>query len=240
MNTPINPIADAGPITYSLKREPPKPKSINYYDLSVVELAKLINDEYAVILGNERTNYPRAISIGEKLFHLRREANHGEWRIKLEKFCPDVSYETATKYIRVWKFQARIEAAAAAKSVATTDLTIELALSLIAKPKQKSTDNTDSPDDDGKPTVEAMEARQAANAEAEAAELEDVDIDGDRRERVDRTFDVLMRTYPQDELLDLTERLAKHLGMTLMPLSTMEALAETVKAPAVSVGERRY
>jgi len=197
---------------------------INYNDLSVTELAKLINDEYEVILGNERTNYPRALSIGEKLAYLRRGADRGEWRIKLETLCPHVSYETATKYIRVWRYQRDIEAAADAKSVATTDLTIELALSLIAKPKKKTNGSVAVDGDDGKPTVEAMEAKQAANAEEEAATLTeeeeeaevaainermnaDVDVDAERRQRVDETFERLMRYYPQDELLALTERL---------------------------------
>lgn len=52
----------------------------------------------------------------------------------------------------------------------------------------------------------------------------------------DEVFHTLQNVYENrwDELLDLTERLAKHLGMTLMPLATMEALAETVKVPALS------
>ena len=150
--------------------------TVDYYDLSVTELAKLINDEYAVILGNERTNYPRALSIGEKLVALRRGVDHGGWQTKLKGLCPDVSYETATKYIRVWSKQRQIKEAAAAKSVATTDLTIELALSLIAKPKKKTKDSIAVNGGDGKPTPEAMEARQAANAEVEAEELADDDV----------------------------------------------------------------
>jgi len=42
-----------------------KAKIDAYLDLSTKELAKLINDEYAVILASERTNYPRAMSVGE-------------------------------------------------------------------------------------------------------------------------------------------------------------------------------
>jgi len=74
----------------------------DYLDLSAAELAKLINDEYASILANERTNYPRALSVGEKLVSLRGGVEHGEWQDKLKKLCPDVSYETATKYMRLW------------------------------------------------------------------------------------------------------------------------------------------
>ena len=113
-------------------------------------------------------------------------------------------------------------------------MTIDAARELWARRKDTAPNEENDDDEDvgdGKPTVEAMEARQAANAEAEAAEMEDVDIDGERRQRVDRTFAVLTRTYPQDELLDLTERLAKHFGMTLMPLTAMEALAEAATTP---------
>jgi len=205
--------------------------STDFADLSTDELAKQINAEYSVILNSDRANYPRALSIGGKLFAINVRTEHGEWQTKLSALCPDISYETATKYIRVYRYQHQIAAAAAAKSVATTDLTIELALSLIAK-KRTTTENTDDEEagGDGKPTVEAMEARQAANAEAEAAELADdeIDIDAERLQRVDKTFDVLMRTYPLDELLDLTERLAKHLGMTLVPLDTIAALEEAI------------
>src|SRR6516164_730811 len=91
--------------------------TVDYYDLSVTELAKLINDEYAVILGHERTNYPRALSIGEKLVALRRGVEHGEWQTKLKTHCPKLSYETATKYVRCWNKREEIERAAAAKPV---------------------------------------------------------------------------------------------------------------------------
>ena len=39
----------------------------DYGDLSTTELAKLINDEYGVILAAERTNLPKALAVGEKL-----------------------------------------------------------------------------------------------------------------------------------------------------------------------------
>ena len=247
MNTPNN-IAppkvgagDAGPVPDMLKREPPKPQVkrslAEYNDLSVIELAKLINDEYAVILGNERTNYPRAISVGGKLVALRRGVDHGEWITKLKTHCKQISYETATKYIRLWKKQLLIEKAAAAKPVATTDLTIELALSLIAKPKQKTPTNGSGAVDggDGKPTVEAMVAKQAANAEEEAAQNDD-DDDND----VEGWFVQAVKAFSQDELRNLTERLAKHLGMTLTPVlprppaaaPTAPPLAQTQSAAA--------
>jgi hypothetical protein len=203
----------------------------DYFNLTADALAKLITDEYAVILANERTNLPKALAVGEKLIALRQRVNpkHGEWQDKLEEWCPTLSYETATKYIRLYEKWPDIEKAAAAKNVATTDLTIEAALSLIAKKRTPAAPTTAAPTtDEGKPTPEAMEAKQAANAEAEAAELEDVDIDGARQERVDWIFAQLMKRYPQDELLDLTERLAKHLGMRLMPADTLAALQETL------------
>jgi len=204
-----------------------------FLQLSADALAKQINDEYSVILVSEKANLPRALAIGEKLIALRARTVHGQWQAKLAMWCPVISYETATLYIRLYEKQDVWRTNAVAKSVETTDLTIEAARQLLAKPKSKSNDD-DNADDvgDGKPTAEAMEARQAANAEAEAAELAEVDIDGARRQRVGRTFDVLMRTYPQDELLDLTERLAKHLGMTLMPLAQMQALTEVIGGPA--------
>jgi len=158
-------------------------------------------------------------------------AARGKRKTEFDSFGLKISYETASVYLRIWEHWADIKWLAVQKSVDPTLLTIDGARELWARRKDTEEDDTeDAAEGDGKPTVEAMEARQAANAEAEAAELadDDVDVDAERRQRVDRTLAVLMRTYPQDELLDLTERLAKHLGMTLMPLDTMTALAETL------------
>src|SRR5262249_15285813 len=150
--------SDPGPMPDILKREPPTPPTqvqpqvgrVNYHDLSATELAKLINDEYDVILSTERTNYPKAISIGEKLAHLRRGADRWEWKTKLEALCPHISYETATKYIRVWRFQRGIEAAAAAEreNVGTTFLTIERALGLIATKREKKSEDREKKSED--------------------------------------------------------------------------------------------
>ena len=104
-------------------------------DLSTAELAKLINDEYAVILANERTNLPKAMSVGEKLKVLQGKAKHGEWQTKLKAHCPKVSYETATLYIRLWDKRDKLKELAAAKSVTVTDLTIQEARKLLATPK---------------------------------------------------------------------------------------------------------
>ena len=203
---------------------------MDYAGLSADDLAKQINDEYAVILSSEKANLPRALAIGEKLMHLRVRIPSDEWKDKLEGYCPNISYETATLYIRLFEKQETWRAAAVAQNVEPTSLTIDAARRLLTKKRstQAQTDDAETDDEaddgDGKPTAEAMEAKQARNAEAEAAELEDVDIDADRADRVDRTFDVLMRTYPQDELLDLTSRLAKHLGMALVPEDKWSAL----------------
>src|SRR5262249_23623583 len=108
-------------------------------NLTPVQLAKLINDEYAVVLASERTNLQKAMAIGEKLTKLRAwvAPEHGDWQAKLKLYCPQISYETATRYVQLWTKRADLEKAAAAKSVATTDLTIEEARKLIATPKSK-------------------------------------------------------------------------------------------------------
>jgi hypothetical protein len=109
----------------------------DFGDLSTTDLAKRINDEYAVILESERTNLQKALAIGEKLKALRPRIapEHGEWQAKLKVYCPKISYETATLYVRLWDKRDELETAATAKSVRTTDLTIEEARKLLAKPK---------------------------------------------------------------------------------------------------------
>jgi hypothetical protein len=200
-----------------------------YPQLSADALAKQINDDYSVILASDRANLPRALAIAEKLIALRARTVHGQWQAKLAVWCPQISYETARLYIRLYEKQDVWRTAAAAKSVETTDLTIDAARQLLAKPRATAAADDDDDDDeegDGKPTAEAMIAKQTANAEEEAAALADVDIDAERGQRVDHTFTVLTQRYPLDELRDLTERLAKHLGMKLSPLSLTDKARE--------------
>jgi hypothetical protein len=116
-----------------------------YGELSLPDLAKLINDEYAVVLASERNNLQRALAIGEKLMWLRARAKHGEWQEKLKGWCPKLSYETATLYIRLFEKRHIWEERARAESVETTDLTIEKVRQLLAKPRPKS----HSDDEDG-------------------------------------------------------------------------------------------
>jgi hypothetical protein len=202
-----------------------------YLDLSAAELAKQINDEYAIILSSERTNYPRALSIGEKLVALRRGAEHGEWITKLKTWCPKLSYETATKYARCWKNQTDIAKAAAAKGVVTTDLTIELALSLIATPKPDNGTGKGKPDQaitsGGKPTPEVMQAREAANAEAEAKALADKDANIARQYLkpldVDELVVVLREMFDAEYLGRLARALTPSQHAPMQPLTANAA-----------------
>jgi len=224
---------DAGPIPDSLKRQPPQSECTlvvsDAVHLATDVIVKTINDEYAVILGSERANLPRALKIAEKLDALRARTIRGQWKTNFASFGLNISYETASVYLRVWENWADIKLLAAAKSADPALLTIDGALKLWANRNKPATSDSDEDEDDGKPTAEAMLAKQSANAEEEAAEMEDVDIDGERRERVDRTFATLIRTRPLDELTELTERLAKHLGMKLTPLSLTDRAIEAGK-----------
>ena len=150
MTTPITATvatADPGPIPHSLKRTEP----VDYGELSAAELAKLINDEYSMVLAAERSNLPRAKAIGEKLEFLRAGTPHGEWQKKLKKWCPRISYETANRYIKLYEKWPTIEQKAAAKSVRTTDLTIDDALKLLAKPPKADTSDSGKASEAAKP-----------------------------------------------------------------------------------------
>jgi len=204
-----------------------KAKVADYLDLSATELAKQINAEYALILANERTNYPKAMSVGEKLGALRRGAEHGEWQAKLKQYCPAISYETATKYIRLWNNRNKIEAEATIKSVATTDLTIELALNLIAKPKAKDSSK-------GKPdSVSKGGVEEPGNEPTPRTVAPDVALEG---LETDEVFHTLQNVYEnrQDDLLELTRRLAASLGMALVSNDKLAALEEVITQPAAS------
>lgn len=193
----------------------------DYGDLSTTELAKQINDEYAVILANDRTNLQKALSVGEKLIELRpRISKHGEWKTKLKVLCPQISYETATLYIRfVEKFD-KLEAHAAAKGVTVTDLTIQEARTATAT---KSTDATKSASGNKSSKASKAAVEEPGNEPQPASIAPDIALEGLANDEV---FDTLRNVY-QDrraELLDLVARLAGSLGMTLTPLpETAEA-----------------
>jgi hypothetical protein len=202
--------------------------------LSSADLEKQINDDYAVILGSERANLPRALAIAPKLHVLRMRA-WGKWKTKFDSHNLQMSYETASVYLRIWERWAEIKKLAAEKGVDPTLLTIDAARELLAKKKStattapSATTTSATTDGGGKPTVEAMEAKQAANAVAEANSLAD-DAD-DAADDVEGWFVQAVKVFSQDELMNLTERLAKHLGMTLVPEDTWAALEAELTKP---------
>jgi hypothetical protein len=145
-------------------------------DLSTKDLAKLITDEYALILATERSYLLKALSLGEKLIALRPRIapDHGQWQAKLAEWCPGISYEKANLCIRFVENMDKLEAHAASKNVKITDLGVDEARAVLAKPKAgtKAKPGTDAKAPAlGKPTPEAMKARELANAEAEAKAL---------------------------------------------------------------------
>jgi hypothetical protein len=192
----------------------------DYGELSALDLAKLINDEYAQVLTSERNNLQRALVIGEKLVALRARARHGEWQKKLEEWCPKLSYETATLYIRLFEKRDVWEERARAESVEPTDLTIERARQLLARPKPDSNSDPDSDsdsgsdgeDDEGGDDEDAGSAINRGEAPGGADEVvADLGLDtGDM-------FEVLKKVYDRDDLADIANRLATHLGMALTP-----------------------
>jgi len=192
----------------------------DYGDLSTKELVKAITDEYAVILGNERTNLPKALAVGEKLIALRQRVapNHGDWQAKLEECCPTISYETAAKYIRLCDKWADIAKAAKVKGVATTDLTIDAALKLIAKSKQDKGNSGNKSKKSNKGGVV-----EPGNEPPPPLQAPDAALDG---LALDEVLHTLWNVYEnrQDDLLELTKKLAAGLGMALMPLAQTEAL----------------
>src|SRR6516225_437625 len=137
--------------------------TVDYGELSVPDLAKLINDEYSLVLASERNNLQRALTIGEKPVALRARAKHGEWQEKLKGWCPKLSYETATVYIRLFEKRDVWEERAKATSVEPTDLTIEGARQLLAKSKPES-DSDSEPDPDSDSDGDADEGKVSAGA----------------------------------------------------------------------------
>jgi len=193
--------------------------TVDYGELSVPDLAKLINDEYSLVLASERNNLQRALTIGEKPVALRARAKHGEWQEKLKGWCPKLSYETATVYIRLFEKRDVWEERAKATSVEPTDLTIEGARQLLAKSKPES-DSDSEPDPDSDSDGDADEGKVSAGATPGADKVvASLELDsGDM-------FEVLIKVYDPDEVTDIAKRLATHLGMTLVPARAQQPTA---------------
>ena len=202
-----------------------------YGDLSTADLAKQINDDYSVILGSERANLPRALAIAPKLSVLRTRP-WGQWKTKFPSYSLTISYETASVYLRIWEHWPEIKNLAAKKSVDPTLLTIDGARELWAR--RKDTDNEEEAETDDSPEEEEDNSdngdgvvRRPASWAADHV-LEELELEAGEM------FEVLKQVYDRDYLLDLTERLAKHLGMTLMPLAQSQALMEAISGPATT------
>jgi type IV secretory pathway VirB10-like protein len=202
--------------------------SADYTHLSTTDLAKAINDEYSVILGNERANLQKALAVGEKLKALRpRVTNkHGEWQAKLKVHCPTISYETATLYVRLWDKREDLETKATERGVTVTDLTIQEARKLLAKPKQT------------KPTPPAPtpnpSAVKAAIEPANERSDEDVAKDWLKVLAADELVAVLKQVRDTEYLRELSEALSKVLPK-IDPLAIPPALQRT---PAAAPGFR--
>ena len=211
-----------------------------YSNLSSVDLAKQINDDYSVILGSERANLPRALAIAPKLYALRVRA-WGQWKTKFPSYGLNISYETVSVYLRIWEHWNEIKALAVKKGVEPTLLTIDAARELWAKRKDttetKDTEDTDATDD--------TDADDGGDGDGQRYDLEADDDDSTRAKIDEETAIEWLRALAPDELIgwlrtvqdddwlsDLTNRLAAHLGMVLMPRSQSEALLEAVRMPA--------
>jgi len=195
-------------------------------ELSAADLAKRINDEYGMLLAGEYRTFQPAQAIGEMLFAFRKDTRHGEWQSKLVKWCPKLSYETANRYIKLFQKQTEIARLAAAKNVKLTDLSIDAALKLLAKPKPESGDkpksNKAAKAAVAEPATEPPQAMLGPPDEiVKRLELEYGDM-----------FEVLKRKYDQDDLLSLTERLAAHLKMKLVPVTSQ---SEFVRRPLTTL-----
>jgi hypothetical protein len=187
----------------------------DYANLSDTDIAKLIDDEYAVILASEKANLPRARAIGEKLSILRVRFDYGKWQDHFESLDLTISYETATLYMRLYANWSEIVKLCKTKNVEPTDLTIDAARQLLTKPRTKTSTTTST---SGTTTSGSQGTTSTNNDDPEPDDEEkppdqvvkDLELDaGDM-------WEVLKVAYDRDGLLVIAQRLAAHLGMTLV------------------------
>jgi hypothetical protein len=210
----------------------------DYGDLSTTALVKLINDEYASILADERTYLQKALSLGEKLIALRPRIapKHGDWQRELAKQCPGIKYEKANLCIRFVENLDKLEAYAASKSVKITDLGVDEARKALTTPK-----NQDKPNDTskGKSASVVKAAVEPATQPTPRTVAPDVALEGLANDEV---FDTLQNVYEnrRQELLELVKKLAGSFGMVLVLENTSAALEKLTPTPTATTGfERR-
>jgi hypothetical protein len=206
--------------------------TVDYAELSLRDLTKLINDEYSLVLASERNNLQRALTIGEKLMALRARAKHGEWQEKLKGWCPKLSYETATLYIRLFEKRDVWEERAKAKSVEPTELTIEGARQLLANSKPES--DSDSESDSSSDSDGDADESEGSEGAAPGADKVVADLELDTGDM----FEVLKKVYDHDDLTDIANRLATHLGLTLVLAGPPIDAPPGPKPPSSSEGQR--
>jgi hypothetical protein len=199
----------------------------NVIHLSTDALVQAINDEYAVILASERSNLPKALAIGEKLVALRPRIapKHGEWKPALAEHCPEISYETATVYIRLYTKQAEWRKAAVEKHADPTRLTIEGVLKLL-RPETPDNANKGGKGKSGKSSK--SEIPEPGNEPSRVSLPPDEQVQHLELDYGDM-FEVLKLKYDQDELTELTKLLAAQVGMTLMPAANSDALKKLLE-----------
>jgi hypothetical protein len=206
------------------------------YDHSSDYLAKLINDEYEAILVVERANLPRAKAIGEKLWVLRARVTHGEWQSKLRGWCPQISYETATKYIRVYRYWPEIEKRAAAKDVVTTGLTIDAALKLLAKPP-KTAETGGAQANATSSDADTGDTDADTNTDSSDGEDDDGSEDDDAADSEDDDGwlpEVRLKAYSPADLVTLLGRIHDTEYLTALAAELMKVLRPTASASATA------
>ena len=202
-------------------------------ELSAAELAKLINDEYGMVLAGEQRTFQRAQAVGEMLVAFRRGTGHGEWQSKLAKWCPKLSYETAHRYAKLFQNRTEIARLAAAKNVKLTDLTIDAALKLLSE-RKTSNDNKKS---DNKSN--AKKSSKAVKAAVEPAN------EPNSRKDEDIAKQYLAEVWDASELVDVLRQVRDIDYLRELETAVAKALQPTPTAPqtassAASGFERRY
>ncbi len=191
--------------------------------LSDEALVQAINDEYSAILVSERNNLDRALAIGEKLVALKSRMEHGKWKPYLKEYC-EISYRTGADYMRVYSKQAEWRA----KCADPASLTIEGVLKLL---------RPDTPDNANKGNAGKSSKAVKGGVQEPAMDPTPASLPPDQALEGlanDEVFHTLQNVYEnrQDELMELTTKLASHFGMMLMPLSQSRDLLEALGVPA--------
>jgi hypothetical protein len=163
-----------------------------------------INDAYEAVVKAEGSSLESKIKLGELLNLAKKAVGHGPWTAWLEKHCPKISHRSANVYMKLADPDNKRKLTEKSNSqraaiLTGSEMSIRTALNELRTPEEKQK---------AKERAARMQAAKSAKPPSVSPvikeKLQDLDVDD--------VFNLLVKTFDQDFLDTLEERLSEHLA----------------------------